>query len=76
MASSEEASLIVGAIIGLGHALHLELTAEGIETDDLRKRLIAMGCDTGQGYFFARPMAASNVPDWLAQHPPHIAAAA
>jgi EAL domain-containing protein (putative c-di-GMP-specific phosphodiesterase class I) len=67
MATSDEASLIVGAIIGLGHSLHLELIAEGIETEDVMKQLIAMGCQTGQGYFIARPMPASNVPDWIAQ---------
>jgi len=67
MTSSEEARLIVGAIIGLGHSLHLELIAEGIETDDVTKRLVAMGCKTGQGYVFSRPMPASKVPDWLAR---------
>jgi len=35
MGTSEEANLIVGAIVGLGRSLHLELIAEGIETEDL-----------------------------------------
>jgi EAL domain-containing protein (putative c-di-GMP-specific phosphodiesterase class I) len=70
MASSEEASVIVGAIVNLGHSLHLELIAEGIETEDLLKRLVAMNCQTGQGYFFSRPMPASEVPDWIDKHPP------
>jgi EAL domain-containing protein (putative c-di-GMP-specific phosphodiesterase class I) len=76
MGSSAEARLIVGAIIGLGHSLNLELIAEGIETDDLTKRLVAMGCQTGQGYVFSRPIPASKIPDWLAQHAPHRAKAA
>jgi EAL domain-containing protein (putative c-di-GMP-specific phosphodiesterase class I) len=70
MASSEEANVIVGAIVNLGHSLHLELIAEGIETEDLLKRLVAMNCQTGQGYFFSRPMPASEVPDWIDKHPP------
>jgi len=70
MASSEEANLIVGAIVNLAHSLHLELIAEGIETEELMDRLIRMGCETGQGYFFSRPMPAIDVPAWLAQHPP------
>jgi len=74
MVGVEEASLIVGAIIGLGHSLKLELIAEGIETDDVMKRLVEMGCKTGQGYVFSRPMPASKVPDWLAQHPPRSVA--
>jgi len=70
MASSEEANVIVGAIVNLGHSLHLDLIAEGIETEDLLNRLIAMNCQTGQGYFFSRPMPASQVPDWIVKHPP------
>ena len=71
MANSEEASVIVGAIINLGRSLRLELVAEGIETEELLQRLIEMGCQTGQGYFFSRPMPASEVVDWMAKHPPH-----
>jgi EAL domain-containing protein (putative c-di-GMP-specific phosphodiesterase class I) len=76
MASSEEARVIVGAIINLGRSLHLELVAEGIETEELLQRLITMGCQTGQGYFFSRPMPASEVADWIAEHPSHQIAAA
>jgi predicted signal transduction protein with EAL and GGDEF domain len=71
MASSEEASVIVGAVINLGRSLRLELVAEGIETEELLQRLITMGCQTGQGYLFSRPMPASEVADWIATHPPH-----
>ena len=75
MSSSAEANLIVGTIISLGHSLHLELIAEGIETEDLMARLVSMGCETGQGYFFNRPMPANEVPAWLARHPPSNEAA-
>jgi EAL domain-containing protein (putative c-di-GMP-specific phosphodiesterase class I) len=67
MANSEEARLIVGAIVGLGRSLHLDLIAEGIETQEAMTQLAAMGCETGQGYLFSRPMPASDVADWLAQ---------
>jgi EAL domain-containing protein (putative c-di-GMP-specific phosphodiesterase class I) len=76
MASSEEASVIVGAIVNLGRSLRLELVAEGIETEELLQRLITMGCQTGQGYLFSRPMPASEVAEWIAKHPPHQVAAA
>jgi EAL domain-containing protein (putative c-di-GMP-specific phosphodiesterase class I) len=75
MASSEEARVIVGAIVNLGRSLHLELVAEGIETEELLQRLIKMGCQTGQGYFFSRPMPASEVADWMAKQLPHQALA-
>ena len=64
MASSEEANMIVGAIINLGRSLRLELIAEGIETEELLTRLIAMGCPTGQGYFFSRPMPQPRSQAW------------
>ena len=48
-------SAIVSAIVGLGHALDLHVTAEGIEDDMQLHALRALGCDLGQGYYFARP---------------------
>ena len=75
LGNSAEAVLIVGAIVNLGHNLRLGLIAEGIETEDMMNRLIAMGCETGQGYFFSRPMPGSDVPQWLAQRKSGAAAA-
>jgi EAL domain-containing protein (putative c-di-GMP-specific phosphodiesterase class I) len=75
MVDSAEADLIVGAIVNLAHSLHLGLIAEGIETEDLVRRLAAMGCETGQGYYFSRPMPAANVPRWIAErHAAHCSA--
>ena len=50
-----EPAAIVEAIISLGHAMGLQVTAEGIETQAQRDFLIAAGVDELQGYFFARP---------------------
>ena len=50
----------VAAIIGLGHALGLELTAEGIEDEATMLRLRELGCTFGQGYLFGRPTPASG----------------
>jgi EAL domain-containing protein (putative c-di-GMP-specific phosphodiesterase class I)/ActR/RegA family two-component response regulator len=74
LGTSEEAEIIVGAIVNLGHSLKLELIAEGIETEEQMKCVMAMGCQSGQGYLFSRPMASSQVPDWLSTHPAHRAA--
>jgi diguanylate cyclase (GGDEF)-like protein/PAS domain S-box-containing protein len=49
---------IVRAIIGLGSSLGLEVIAEGIETEDQRTQLLALGCSEGQGYYYGRPMSA------------------
>jgi diguanylate cyclase (GGDEF)-like protein/PAS domain S-box-containing protein len=46
---------IVATLVQLAHALRLGVTAEGVETPAQAKRLHRIGCDTGQGWFFARP---------------------
>jgi diguanylate cyclase (GGDEF)-like protein len=48
---------IVRSIITLAQSLRLSVTAEGIETEQQRGKLWAFGCDHGQGYYFARPLA-------------------
>ena len=47
---------IVRAIIELAHALELHVTAEGVETTEQHEALQALGCDSMQGFLFARPM--------------------
>ena len=68
MATSEEASIIVGATVGLAHALKLKLVAEGIETVESMQRLRDLGVETGQGYYYSRPLPAAEVPTWMAAH--------
>lgn len=46
---------LVGSIIGMAHALHKRVIAEGIETEAQLQALIEMDCDIGQGYFLGRP---------------------
>jgi diguanylate cyclase (GGDEF)-like protein len=47
---------IVRAIVELAHALELHVTAEGVETAEQHEALRALGCDSMQGFLFARPM--------------------
>ena len=46
---------IVGAVVDLAHALSLSVAAEGVETAEQLGNLEARGCDTAQGFYFARP---------------------
>jgi diguanylate cyclase (GGDEF)-like protein len=57
-----EDTAIVQAVITVAKSLTLRVGAEGIETPQQAEQLRAMGCDYGQGYFFARPLAAEHVP--------------
>jgi EAL domain-containing protein (putative c-di-GMP-specific phosphodiesterase class I) len=65
MARSGERSALVRAILALGQALGLNVVAEGIETNEQREQLQALGCDLGQGYLFARPVPRQAFDDLL-----------
>jgi len=45
-------------IIQVGHQLDMRIIAEGVETEAQFRMLEAMGCDSYQGYYFSRPLAA------------------
>jgi len=51
---------IVNAIIQMAKSLNLTTTAEGIEDEAIRRQLIELGCDQGQGYLFAKPQPAAQ----------------
>ncbi len=51
---------IVRAVLSLAEALAMRTTAEGVETRDLAATLRALGCDTGQGFYFAEPLEAAD----------------
>ncbi|PIH73251.1 EAL domain-containing protein, partial [Pseudomonas syringae] len=54
---------IVRAVIALGASLGMRVLAEGIEQASQAAFLLENGCQLGQGYWFARPMAAHRI-DW------------
>jgi diguanylate cyclase (GGDEF)-like protein/excisionase family DNA binding protein len=57
---------IVEAVIALAHGLGIDVVAEGIETVAQLDRLRALGCDRGQGYFYARPLPPEELGPMLA----------
>ena len=63
--SDTDAQAVVTAIISLARALHLDTTAEGIETAEQLVMLKALGCDDVQGYLIARPMPSAEVGAYL-----------
>jgi diguanylate cyclase (GGDEF)-like protein len=59
---------IVTAVIQLAHGLGMTVVSEGVETAEQHRELTALGCDSCQGYYFARPMPASSL-DRLIRRP-------
>lgn len=59
------------AIIALGHALNMEVVAEGIERQEQMDFLRLKGCDEGQGYLIAKPLTHDDFVDFLKQHGGH-----
>jgi len=56
LGSDEDTHAIVGTIVNLAHTLHMNVVAEGIETEQQLTELVELGCDSGQGYYFAKPL--------------------
>ena len=56
---------LVRTIISLADALDLEVTAEGVETEEQRHFLVCQGCSQGQGYLFASPMPPTEFVAWV-----------
>ena len=56
MTDDSDKLAIVNAIVSLSKALNMRVTAEGIETPDVAEALRVMGCTSGQGYLYARPL--------------------
>jgi EAL domain-containing protein (putative c-di-GMP-specific phosphodiesterase class I) len=58
---------MVRSIIGIGHNLRLNVVAEGIEGAGQLELLMEAGCNSGQGYFFAKPLPADDIPELLSR---------
>ena len=71
MHEDEAAMAMVRTVVGFAHTLGKRVVAEGIETRDQLEALARMGCEYGQGYLFAKPLAPDAVAELLgAEAPP------
>ena len=60
-----ESVALVQAIIAMGHALSLEVIAEGVETEQQWYFLRDEGCDMAQGYYFSQPLPQKEFIEYL-----------
>jgi diguanylate cyclase (GGDEF)-like protein len=58
---------LVSTVVSLARAFSMHTVAEGVETDEQLQILRGMMCDQAQGYLFARPTPASEVPSEIAR---------
>jgi diguanylate cyclase len=70
--SPTDAALVRG-MIDIGHALGLEVVAEGVETREAWKVLHQWGCDYAQGFYLASPRRPDELIEWLAASWPAVA---
>jgi EAL domain-containing protein (putative c-di-GMP-specific phosphodiesterase class I) len=69
MDHNHDDAVIVKIIIELGHQLGLEITAEGVESENILSQLETLGCDVAQGYLISRPLPADELMKLLGQYP-------
>ncbi len=70
MLSDDQANAIVRYSIDLGHAMGMEIVAEGIEEADVMAALSEAGCDVAQGYYVAKPMPVATFETWMEHYDP------
>jgi diguanylate cyclase (GGDEF)-like protein len=63
--SDADSAAIVTAVIGLGHALRIDVLAEGVETPTQLEALRAQGCDQVQGYLLGAPMPRETIASFI-----------
>ncbi len=76
MEDGEREASFVRTMLSLAQSIGVEVMAEGIERASQEQALTELGCHTGQGYLFSRPVGAELVAAWLAQHARTVAAVA
>ena len=61
LSTNADCAAIVSAVAGLGHSLHVDIVAEGVETEDQLTLVRASGCTRAQGFLFGKPCPASEL---------------
>lgn len=62
MNNTEKDRMIIEAMISLSHRLKIKSCAEGVETKEQKDSLFELGCDSIQGFYYAKPAAVEDLP--------------
>jgi len=65
IAENEKHLIITEATIKMAKGMSLEVVAEGINSEKDERTLTDLGCDIGQGFYYAKPMPINEYLDWL-----------
>src|SRR4029078_6635357 len=65
LVKSEQTAAIVSTIANLGHTLNVPITAEGVESEQIRNELKKFGCSEAQCWLFGRAVSDENVRTFL-----------
>jgi diguanylate cyclase (GGDEF)-like protein len=63
-----EKPVVVRSIVDLAHDLDMDVIAEGIESEADVRRLRALGCEFGQGFYFGSPMPPDDIQGFISRH--------
>jgi EAL domain-containing protein (putative c-di-GMP-specific phosphodiesterase class I) len=72
LGANGRSTTLVASIIELARSLHLEVVAEGVETEEQRQALADLDCGQAQGYLFARPEPADRCAAHLPSPPSRV----
>lgn len=72
LVDSDDLAILQG-VIGLANAFHLQVIAEGVETEAHGTALLALGCELAQGFGIAKPLPADQLPTWAKSWRPAVA---
>lgn len=59
---------LVQSFTDLGHAIDIEIVAEGVETEQEMSQLQSIGADHVEGYLLSRPLPATGLAEWVTSH--------
>jgi EAL domain-containing protein (putative c-di-GMP-specific phosphodiesterase class I) len=57
-------------LVSLGHQLHYDVIAEGVENDELHTLILSTGCTSVQGYYYSRPIPLNDFIALVKNQPP------